>query len=523
MPAETIPAKMITVTDPASGAVLRELPCCAAEDVDAAVARARTAQRTWSQTSLKQRLKVLQRFQHNLYQASDEVAALVAQETGKPRVEALLTEVVVVLDAASFLRRELPRMLRPERVSHGNPVMRMRRSYLVREPFGVIGIISPWNYPFLTPASETLAALATGNTVVLKPSELTPLSALRLKALLEEAGAPAGVLEVIIGDGATGAALSAAAVDKLIFTGSVATGKKVAEAAARRLVPVLLELGGKDAMLVLEDADLEIATSAAVWGAFMNAGQTCLSVERCYVHRSIFTAFVERCVEKANQLRVGRAEDPSSEVGPLISQNQLRTVEAHVADAIDHGAEIRAGGRRLPGLGPTFYMPTVITRVDHSMRVMKEETFGPLLPIMPFDTEEEAVALANDSVFGLAASVWTRDRARGEALARRIQAGTVMVNDVITGFGICEAPHGGVKQSGIGRTHGRAGIDEMVRLKYIDSDLLHRVSKVWWYGYGAEFAAQMHGFLDLLFAPNYARKLAGGLKAAGSLRRKNRL
>jgi acyl-CoA reductase-like NAD-dependent aldehyde dehydrogenase len=427
------------------------------------------------------------------------------------------------LDAVSFLRRELPRMLRPERVSHGNPVMRVRRSYLVREPYGVIGIISPWNYPFSTPASETLAALATGNTVVLKPSELTPLSALRLKALLEAAGAPAGVLEVIIGDGATGAALSAAAVDKLIFTGSVATGKKVAEAAARRLVPVLLELGGKDPMLVLEDADMEIATSAAVWGAFMNAGQTCLSVERCYVHRSIFTAFVERCVEKANRLQVGPADDAASEVGPLISQNQLRTVEAHVADAIARGAEIRAGGKRLPELGPTFYAPSVITRVDHSMLVMQEETFGPLLPIMPFDTDEEAVALANDSVFGLAASVWTRDRRRGEALARRIQAGTVMVNDVITGFGICEAPHGGVKQSGIGRTHGRAGLEEMVRLKYLDSDLVHRIPKVWWYGYGARFAAQMRGFLDLLFAPNYGRKLAGGLKAAGSLRRKNRL
>src|SRR5262245_7688801 len=359
MAIETVPAKMIAVTNPATGAVVRELACGSADDVLAAVARARAAQVSWSGAPLKERLKVLRNFQRALYTASDEVAALIAQETGKPQVEALLTEVVVVLDAVSFLIQEVPRLLTPARVAHGNPVMRMRRSYLLREPHGVIGIISPWNYPFSTPASEALAALATGNAVVIKPSEFTPLSAMKLKELLEAAGVPPGVVEVVVGDGATGAALSSSPVNKLIFTGSVATGKKIAEAAAKNLVPVVLELGGKDPMVVLEDADLDIASSAAVWGAFMNAGQTCLSVERCYVDRSIFDAFVERCVTKANKLRVGPADDPASEVGPLISANQLRTVESHVADARSRGAEVLTGGRRLPELGPTFYAPTV--------------------------------------------------------------------------------------------------------------------------------------------------------------------
>jgi acyl-CoA reductase-like NAD-dependent aldehyde dehydrogenase len=515
--------RTIACTDPASGKVLRELPCATTEEVNAAVARARAVQPGWAATPLEQRLRILHNFRRKLYDAADEVAALISQETGKPRVEALLTEVVVVLDAVGFYQREVPKLLRPERVPHANLAMKAKRAYLLREPHGVIGIISPWNYPFSTPASEMLAALATGNTVVMKPSEFTPLSALKLKELIDAAGAPPDILHVVVGDGITGAALTNASIDKLVFTGSVGTGRKIAEAAAKKLLPVVLELGGKDPMVVLQDADLDIASSAAVWGAFMNAGQTCLSVERCYVHATIFDEFVRRCVEKTKRLKVGRGDDPQSEVGPLISVNQLHTVETHVNDAVARGAQALTGGTRLPDLGPTFYAPTVLTGVNQAMRVMQEETFGPVLPIMPFKDEDEAVALANDSAFGLAANIWTRDRRRGEVLARRIHAGTVLVNDVITGFGICEAPHGGMKQSGIGRTHGRPGLEEMVRLKYVDSDLFPNLPKVWWYGYGADFAAQMRGFVDLLFGRKYARRLAGGILATKAFRRRTRI
>jgi succinate-semialdehyde dehydrogenase/glutarate-semialdehyde dehydrogenase len=265
----------------------------------------------------------------------------------------------------------------------------------------------------------------------------------------------------------------------LVFTGSLRTGRQIAQSAAARFLPVVLELGGKDPMLVLEDADIDVSSSGAVWGAFVNAGQTCLSVERCYVQRRLYEPFLEACARKANQLRVGNGLNPETDIGPLINARQLSIVEQHVEEARTLGARVLAGGTRLPELGANFYAPTVLVNVTHAMRVMREETFGPVLPVMAFDTEDEAVRLANDSEYGLAASVWTKDSARGEALARRISAGTVMVNDVVSCFGVSEAPHGGVKASGTGRTHGRFGLEEMVRVKYLDSDRLPKMKKLW--------------------------------------------
>jgi succinate-semialdehyde dehydrogenase/glutarate-semialdehyde dehydrogenase len=395
--------------------------------------------------------------------------------------------------------------------------MKTKAGRLLRRPHGVVGIISPWNFPFSTPAAEAVAALVMGNAVVLKPSELTPLSGLELKSLLLAAGVPDAIFQVVLGDGATGAALIASPIDKLIFTGSVATGRRVAQACAARVLPVVLELGGKDPMLVLDDADLDVAASAAVWGAFFNAGQACLSVERCYVHRSLHDRFVELCVEKTRKLKVGNGADPSTDVGPMIHERQLRIVEQHVADAIASGARVLVGGQRLAELGPNFYAPTVLAGVDHSMLVMREETFGPLLPIMPFDSDDDAIRLANDSEFGLAASIFTRDRRRGERLATRIHAGTVLVNDAVVGFGMCEAPHGGVKSSGIGRTHGHIGLEDMTWPQYLDSDRLPRLKKVWWYGYGPQFARQMEAFTDWLFAPGLLVRIRGALRSARSL------
>jgi succinate-semialdehyde dehydrogenase/glutarate-semialdehyde dehydrogenase len=314
-----------------------------------------------------------------------------------------------------------------------------------------------------------------------------------------------------------------AEIDKLVFTGSVVTGKRIAQAAAARLLPVVLELGGKDPMLVLDDADVDVASSGAVWGAFVNAGQACLSVERCYVHRTLYDAFLEACVRKTKLLRIGNGLDPHTDVGPLIRELQVRNVEAQVEDARSHGARVLIGGSRLPELGPNFYAPTVLAEVTHAMQIMREETFGPVLPVMPFDTDDEAIRLANDSDFGLAASVWTRNRTRGESLARRIQAGTVMVNDAIACFGISDAPHGGIKSSGLGRTHGIFGLEEIVRIKYLDTDRLPEVKKVWWYGYGEACTRQMEGFIDLMFAPSPLQKLRGALRSAGAYLRKGRL
>jgi acyl-CoA reductase-like NAD-dependent aldehyde dehydrogenase len=523
---EIVPAQsgtQFSVHNPATQEIIGTLPNLTAAQIAESVSKASAAQARWAATSVRDRMRVLGRFAELLCDQKETVAAVISREAGKPEAEALSTEILVVLDTVKYLANHVPAFLKPEPVVHANPIMKLKRGQLLREPYGVVGIISPWNYPFSLPSVQTLTALATGNAVVLKPSEFTPFSSLELQRLLRAAGLDPDLLQVITGDGAAGAALLSANVQKVIFTGSVATGKRVAQAAAARLLPVVLELGGKDPMIVLEDADVDVASSAAVWGAFMNAGQTCLSVERCYVHEKIYTKFLEACVAKTAKLRVGAGTDPNIDAGPMIHERQLRIVQSHVDDAITRGARLLAGGKPLPQLGPNFFAPTILADVDHSMTIMREETFGPVLPVSSFKTEDEAVALANDSEYGLAASIFTSNRKRGEMLARRIDAGTVMVNDVIACFGISEAPHGGVKASGIGRTHGRFGLEEMVWPKYVDSDRMPRMKKLWWYGYGHTFSQQMTGFIELLFAKKLINRLRGGAKSTKSYLRRRLL
>lgn len=515
-----ITLRKITSVNPATGEVLHEFECASDQEVHDAVARAHDLQPSWFGLGVRRRVAVLRKFQRLLHEHKSRIAELITREAGKPYVEALTTELGVVLDSARFYAEKAASVLRDEALNHGNLAMKLKSGRLVREPYGVIGIISPWNYPFSIPATESLAALVAGNAVILKPSEFTSLVAMELAELLHHAGVPQEIFQVVVGDGATGAALVSSQIDKLVFTGSVATGKKIARAAAESLLPVVLELGGKDPMLVLADADIDVVSSGAVWGAFVNAGQTCLSVERCYVQRKLYEPFLEACVYKTKQLHVGNGLDPKTDIGPMIHERQLRVVEQHVEDAIARGARVLAGGKRLPELGANFYAPTVLADVRHDMRIMREETFGPVLPIMPFTTEDEAVRLANDSEYGLSASVWTRNRARGEVLARKLVAGTVMVNDAVSCFAISEAPHGGVKSSGIGRTHGRFGLEEMLRTKFVTSDHLPRMKKLWWYGYGQTVTRQMEAFLDMQFAATATRRLKGALDSAGSLFRK---
>ena len=544
-------AAQFAVHNPATQEIIGMLPNLGADQIAEAVAKAAAAQVRWAATPVLDRLRILSRFAELLCDKKDSVAAVISREAGKPEAEALSTEVLVVLDTVKYLQNHVPAFLKPEPVPHANPVMKLKSGTLLREPYGVVGIISPWNYPFSLPSIQTLTALVIGNAVVLKPSEFTPYSSLELEKLLRSAGLDPDLLQVITGDGSAGAALLAANVQKIVFTGSVATGKRVAQAAAARLLPVVLELGGKDPMIVLEDADIDVASSAAVWGAFMNAGQTCLSVERCYVQEKIYQKFLEKCVEKTNRLRVGSSSHPlrhdqlgkgksylpqrmghpdqgrtpnaEIDLGPMIHERQLSIVQSHVEDAVALGARLLAGGKPLTQLGPNFFAPTILADVDHSMKIMREETFGPVLPVCSFKTEDEAVALANDSEYGLAACIFTNDRKRGEALARRVQAGTVMVNDVLTCFGISEAPHGGIKASGIGRTHGRFGLEEMVWPKYLDSDRMPRMKKLWWYGYGPAFRQQMGGFIELLFAKGLIKRLRGGVKSTKSYLRRRLL
>ena len=494
LPVESKKASEIISYDPATGEEIGRVPFTSPGQVKDAVGRARAAQPAWASLPFRQRARVILQARKLMLAERDDFAQLVSRETGKPVTEALSMEIVPVLDAMHYFAHAAANLLRPQKIDIGQYGLMGRSSRIVFRPLGVIGIISPWNFPLATPADEVVMALMAGNAVVLKPSELTPLIALKLGDLFSRAGLPAGLLEIVTGDGSTGAALIDARVDKIMFTGSVATGKRVAEAAAKYLTPVVLELGGKDPMIVLEDADVTNAARGAVWGAFANAGQACASVERCYVQESIAPRFIEQIVAETLKLKQGRGNEENVDIGAMSNERQLQIVIDHVKDAEQRGARVLTGGRRGANHDGLFYEPTVLTEVDHDMTIMRDETFGPVLPVMTFKTEDEAIELANDSVYGLTASVWTKNIARGQRIAERIEAGTVMVNEVVYTHGIAQTPWGGVKDSGYGRTHGRMGLLELVHPQHVHVNRISFLPDLWWFRYSPK-AAKLFGGL----------------------------
>jgi acyl-CoA reductase-like NAD-dependent aldehyde dehydrogenase len=486
-------AQEIVSYDPATNEALGSVPLMRAEDVRRAAQAARQAQSSWAALSFRERGRILLKARAMVLEELEEIATLIHRESGKPVAEAISMEIVPTLDLMQFFARRTARLLRPERVGIGQYALMGRSSRIIYKPLGVIGIISPWNFPWAIPLGEVVMALMAGNAVVLKPSELTPLTGLKIGEVFRRAGGlPDGLLQVMTGDGTTGAALVEAGVDKIMFTGSVGTGKRVAEAAARRLIPVVLELGGKDPMIVFDDAGIETAAHAAVWGAFANSGQACASVERCYVQSRIAPKFIDRVVELTRALKQGADDAP--DIGSMSSERQLEIVEEHVQDALARGAKALTGGHRAAHREGAFYEPTVLVDVNHSMQVMREETFGPVLPVMIFESEDEAIGLANDSVFGLTASVWTKNIRRGRRLARQIEAGTVMVNEVLYTHGIAQAPWGGVKESGMGRTHGRPGLLELVQPQHIHVNRMTLLRDFWWFNYTPRAGQLFRGF-----------------------------
>lgn len=495
IPLQSVKAEIIS-RDPATGEEIGRVPLFSAEDVAAAVERARSAQPQWASRSFKERGSLILKARELMLERIDELGLLISRETGKPIAEAMSMEIVPTLDAMYYLARNAAKLLRPQKIDIGQYGLMGRSSRIVYKPVGVVGIISPWNFPLATPAEEIVMALVAGNSVVLKPSELTPLIALKLGDILRDAGIPNELLEIVTGDGSTGAALIDARVDKIMFTGSVATGKRVAAAAAKHLTPVVLELGGKDPMIVLEDADIPNAARGAVWGAFANSGQACASVERCYVHEAIAPQFLARVLAETQSLKQDVGTKPDTDVGAMTNERQLQIVEEHVADAVQWGAKVVSGGKRVANSAGYFYPPTVLTNVDHRMQIMRDETFGPVLPVMTFKTEDEAIRLANDSVFGLTASVWTKDIARGRRIAEQVAAGTVMVNEVLYTHGIAQTPWGGVKESGYGRTHGRAGLLELVNAHHIHINRLSSLPDLWWFRYDANAGKLFRGLAN---------------------------
>lgn len=507
--------------DPATGEVWREYESATPQQVEAVVAQAQAAQKSWGRWPIQKRVEILRKFSQLLFDQRMEVAALVTRENGKPLPEALLAEVIVSLDIVKYYLRYGPLWLRPRRLPHQNIALRLQRGYVQYEPLGVIGIIAPWNYPFMLPLSPSITALLAGNAVVLKPSEFTPASALEIEKLLRAAGLPEGVFQVVVGEGSTGAALMASEINGVAFTGSSATGRKIAAAAAEKLIPVIMELGGSDPMVVLRDANLDLAASGALWCRFMNCGQSCVAVKRIFVEQEIYQPFVNALVEKAKRLRLGPGHQPDIDVGPLIRERQVAALESQLNDAIVKGATVLCGGKRRPDLGPFFFDPTVVVDVNTTMKVLQEETFGPLLPVMPVRDVEEAITLANATPYGLSASVWSGDLKRGRDVAQRIDAGAVSINDAISYFGSCEAPNRGAKASGYGCTHGHEGLMEMVRPKFLNIEPVTFIKKPWWFSYNQKLLTQLNRFSEFQFSRSVLTRLRSVPSLLGLLKRKS--
>jgi acyl-CoA reductase-like NAD-dependent aldehyde dehydrogenase len=480
--------------NPATGEEIGRVPAASAADVETAVEKSRAAFLRWRETSFKERARIVMKAREVILAEMEEIARLISDESGKPVAEALSMEIAPVLDLMQYFARNAAKILKPEKINIGLYAMLGRYSKIIYQPLGVVGIIPAWNYPFSIPAGETAMALLAGNTVILKPSELTPFTGVKIGEIFAKAGLPENVLQVLTGDGRTGAALVDAGVNKIMFTGSVGTGKKIAETAAKHLTSVVLELGGKDPMIVFEDANLNLAAEAAIWGAFCNSGQSCSSVERLYVEESIKEEFTNLVVEKTKKLRQNYGSDESTDIAAMSSERQLKIVEDHVRSFAAEGAKILTGGKRNAEFKGTFFEPTVIGDADNSMRAMREETFGPTLPIAIFKTEEEAIKLANDSEFGLTASVWTKDLTKGKRVAERIEAGTVCVNEVLYTHGIGQTPWGGFKNSGYGRTHGKHGLMELVQPQHIHVNRFSILPNAWWLPYSPEALKTFRGF-----------------------------
>jgi len=482
--------------DPATLKELGRFPATSPQEIAEYADRARKAFPSWSKKTFNERKRYLLRAREYILDNLDDFAAAITRDNGKPFVESISAEILPVCDLLWWAATHAEKILSPRGLGLGIFNLLLRSSVVSHQPLGVIGVISPWNYPFSIPVGAAAMALMAGNTVLLKSSSVTPLVGKKIAEMFAAAGLPDGTFFHLAGGSEVGEALLESRLDKVVFTGSVGVGRHVAEVCAKKLVPITLELGGKDAAIIRADADIDVASSGVVWGAMTNAGQCCASIERCYVHSLVADSFVEMVVKKVKKLRMGNGLDPATDIGPMTTLSQLQIVEAHVEEARRRGAKILCGGKRT-GEG-YFYEPTVITGVDHSFACVLEETFGPTLPVMTYDNDDSAIRLANDSQYGLNAYIWTKDIKEGRKMAGKLCAGTVVINDSVYTHAISSTPWGGLKNSGLGRTHGVWGFFELTNLHHIHVNYITWLKDFWWYPYGKTLATSLKGLSKTL-------------------------
>lgn len=477
-------SEKISSLNPATLESVGEVSLASSQECQEAVKAAREAFPRWKDLSIPRKQEIFFEAKKILLRRGEEAAHLITIEKGSPLPESFSGEIFSSLGALDYYARNLKSLVKSKPLKHTVSLFFHKKSSFRLDPLGPTLIISPWNFPFLIALYDVMSALAAGNTIILRPSSSTPFTGLLLGEILAEAGLPAGVLNVVnCKIPQAEEMITNPDVQTIMFTGSVSTGKRIMELASQNLTKVTLELGGKDPMVVCEDADLERAARGAVWAGFMNCGQSCGAVERIYVAQKIYDAFIEKVLDLTKTIKVGNPLEPDVDMGPMATLSQLEIVEEHIQEAKERGARILWGGQRIKNLPGYFFQPTVLTGVDHSMKIMMEETFGPTLPIMTFSDPEEAVALANDSTLGLTASVWTRSKKMAAWMADRIETGSVTVNDHMFSFVEPGAIWGGIKQTGKGRSHGPFGLQELVNVKLVSFDFFKKKTQVWWFPY----------------------------------------
>jgi acyl-CoA reductase-like NAD-dependent aldehyde dehydrogenase len=485
-----------------------------------AIQAAKEAFPGWKNYPVSSKQKIFSNAKKILLQKGEEAARLITMEKGSPLPESYASEIFASLGAMDYYARELKSLVRSHAVKHSVSLFLNKKSAFHFEPLGPTLIISPWNFPFIIATYDVFSALSGGNTVILRPSSSTPFTGLMLGELLAEAGLPPGVFNIInCKIPQAEEMVSHPDIKSVMFTGSVSTGKRIMELASRNVTNLSLELGGKDPMVVCADADIERAARGAVWAGFMNCGQSCGSIERVYAAEEIAEEFTHRVVDLTQKIKVGNPFDPGVEMGPMVTLSQLKTVKDHIQDALDKGARIECGGNNKTNLPGYFINPTVLSGVDHTMRIMTEETFGPTLPIMTFPDPEEAVRLANDSSLGLTASVWTRSKKTAEWMAERIEAGSITVNDHMFSFIEPAAIWGGIKQTGMGRSHGPFGLQELVNIKFVSFDFLNRKKQLWWFPYDSGLMSLLTKSAILFHHSRVRKKLKALFSLAPFLKR----